>query len=96
MFKVSFYTPKNKESPISEFLDSSNEILRAKIVKQLKYIEEFGLTPAIPNLRKVIATPLWELRILGKDNVRIFCINLLGKKEIAIALNRYSGLTYDI
>lgn len=80
MYKVSFYTPKNKNSPISDFLDSCNENIRAKIGKQLKYAEEFGLTSAIPNLRKVMITPLWELRILGKDNIRIFCINLPGQE----------------
>ena len=80
MYKVSFYTPKNKNSPISDFLDSCNENLRAKIGQQLKYAEQFGLTTAIPNLKKVLTTPLWELRILGKDNVRIFCINLPGRE----------------
>ena len=80
MYKISFYTPKDKLSPISKFLDSCSDRLRAKIVKQLKYVEEFGLTPAIPNIKKIITTPLWELRILGKDNIRIFCIGLPGKE----------------
>jgi phage-related protein len=76
MYKVSFYTSKDKHSPIIEFLDECNDSLRAKILKQLKYIEEYGLTPAVPNLRKVANTRLWELRILGRDNTRIFCVNL--------------------
>ena len=83
MYRVSFYAPKDQKSPISEFLDSCSDISRAKILKQLKYVEEFGLTPAIPNLKKVISTPFWELRILGKDNIRIFCVNR-PEKEVKV------------
>ena len=80
MYKVTFYTEKDKRSPISDFLDSCGDISRAKILRQLKYIQEFGLTPKVPNLRKVTGTSLWELRILGKDNIRIFCVNQPGKE----------------
>lgn len=80
MYKVSFYTVKGDISPISDFLDSCSESLRAKILRQLKYVQEYGLTPAVPNLRKITNTSLWELRVLGRDNVRMFCINLPGKK----------------
>lgn len=74
MYKVNFYTPIDRKSPVKEFLDSSSPKLRAKIVRQLKYVKEFGLSPAIPNLKKITGTFLWELRILGKDNIRIVCI----------------------
>ncbi|MBL7159734.1 type II toxin-antitoxin system RelE/ParE family toxin [Candidatus Microgenomates bacterium] len=80
MYKISFYTPQNKVPPIKKFLDSCQPSLRSKILRQLKYVEEYGLSPAIPNIRKVIGAPLWELRILGRDNIRIICTSLLGKE----------------
>lgn len=80
MYKVSFYTPFGKISPIREYLDSVNESVRSKILKQFNYVQEYGLTPSIPNLRKIRNTSLWELRILGKDNIRIFCINFPNKE----------------
>jgi len=76
MYKVSFYTPPGKDSPIKKFLDSCQPSLKTKAIRQLKYVEEYGLNPAIPNIKKVTGTPLWELRILGKDNIRIFCATL--------------------
>jgi len=76
VFKVRLFTPKNKISPIKEFLDDCSPNLRTKILRQLKYVEEYGLNPAIPNIKKISGTSLWELRILGKDNVRIFCLSL--------------------
>jgi len=80
MYKVSFYAPLGKTSPIKEFLDSTMESVRSKILRQLKYVQEFGLTALVPNLRKITNTPLWELRILGKDNIRIFCASLPNKE----------------
>ena len=79
MYKVSFYSPPRKVSPIKKFLDSCQPSLRTKILRQLKYVEEFGLNPAIPNIKKIKGTSLWELRILGRDNIRIICVALSGK-----------------
>jgi phage-related protein len=76
MFIIVFYTPAGKTSPIIEYLNSCMPSLRTKILRQLKYVQEFGLNPAIPNIKKITSTSLWELRILGKDNVRIICIAL--------------------
>lgn len=80
MYKVSFYTSPERISPIKKFLDSCQPSLRTKILRQLKYVEEYGLNPAIPNIRKITKTPFWELRILGKDNIRIICTPLSGKE----------------
>ena len=83
MFNVAFYTPSGKASPIKKFLDSCPPKLRVKVLRQFQYVQEFGLSPAIPNLKKITKTSLWELRILGRDNVRIICAPL-PKKEVKI------------
>ena len=75
MYKVSFYAPLGKTSPIKKFLDSCQPSLRTKIIRQLKYLEEYGLNPAIPNIKKITNTSLWELRVLGRDNIRIICVS---------------------
>ena len=80
MYKVSFYTLKDKVSLIKEFLDTCQPSLRTKILRQLKYVEEYGLSPAIPNIKKITSTPLWELRILGRDKIRIICVSLPDKE----------------
>ena len=83
MYKVSFYTPIGKTSPIKKFLDSCQPNLRVKILRQLQYVQEYGLNPVIPNIKKIAKTSLWELRILGKDNVRIICTSLK-RQEVKI------------
>ena len=83
MYKVSFYAPLGKTSPIKKFLDSCQPSLRTKILRQLRYVEEYGLNPAIPNIKKITNTSLWELRILGRDNIRIICV-LQPEREVKV------------
>ena len=83
MYRVTFYTPQGKRSPIKEFLDSCQPSLRTKIIRQLKYVEEYGLNPAIPNIKKITGTSLWELRILGRDNIRIICVSQV-EREVKV------------
>ena len=80
MYKIRFYDPQSKISPIKKFLDTCQPSLRTKILRQLKYVEEYGLSPAIPNIRKITSSSLWELRILGRDNIRIICVSLPDKE----------------
>ena len=76
MHQVSFYTSANGTSPIKKFLDSCQLSLRIKILRQLKYVEEYGLNSAIPNIKKITGTRFWELRVLGRDNIRVICVSL--------------------
>jgi phage-related protein len=84
VFKTFFFAKHNKRSPIKTFLDKSDEGVRTKTLRQLKYVQEFGLTPAIRNIKKLKRTPLWELRILGKDNIRIICAALPNEKIVVL------------
>ena len=88
MFVVDFYSQDGKSTSVTKFLDSCDVKLRAKILRQLKYVECRGLNQAIPSLRKLTGTPLWELRILGKDSIRIICGNLKGKRVIVLDIFR--------
>jgi len=106
-YDVIFYS-NNLENPIIKFLDKCDDKLRSKVLRQIKYVNEFGLTAKVPNIKKVTGTSFWELRILGKDNIRIFCIGKekvvfvlhifvkkkqkTPRKEIAIALDRIKHL----
>ncbi|MBI2642123.1 MAG: type II toxin-antitoxin system RelE/ParE family toxin [Candidatus Wildermuthbacteria bacterium] len=72
--KIYYYTFSRKKNPIKEFLDSLEETQQVKILRLFEYIEEYGLQAVAPHLKKVVGTLLWEMRILGKDNIRIFYV----------------------
>lgn len=71
MTKVIYYTTASKENPTLEFIKSLNEKQQRKIIHILTTIETYGLVAAIPHIKKLIGTPLWEIRMLGQDNIRI-------------------------
>lgn len=89
-FEVLFYAIADGSSPISAFLDKLSDSARSKVTRQIRYMEEFGLTSAVPSLRKVSSYDFWEVRILGKDNIRMFCIQ---RKERVLVLHIFAKKT---
>jgi phage-related protein len=83
MTKVEFYTLTDGKSPVKDALEKLSDKQRTKILRQLKYLQEFGPSNAIPNNKKLTGTPLWELRVLGQDNLRIFYTQV-SKNAIAV------------
>ena len=71
MTKVIYYTTAGGENPTEKFLDSLSSVQKAKASRIIGYIEEYSLVVAIPHIKKLSGTPLWEIRILGQDNIRI-------------------------
>lgn len=68
---VYYYIAPSGDNPVSDFLDSLNERQQAKILRMIQYIKEYGLSSILPHTRKLTGIPLWEIRILGKDNIRV-------------------------
>src|SRR3989339_310214 len=71
---IHYYVTKTGKKGVQEFIDSLDKIQQAKIIRIINTIEIYGLRSVIPHLKKLVGTPLWEIRILGKDNIRIFYI----------------------
>lgn len=70
MHVVAYFTNVSGKSPIKSYIDGLGPKSRHKIFKQFTYLHQFGVTWAIPNTKK-LNNNIWELRILGKDNLRI-------------------------
>jgi hypothetical protein len=68
--KVDYYLLPNGRSPFAEFLDSLGVKQQTKILRLIMSIEEYGLISILPHTKKLTGCPLWEIRILGKDNLR--------------------------
>lgn len=74
MTTVIYYTTVQGENPISKFLDSLSGKQQAKILRIFRSIKDYGLQSVLPHVKKLTGTPLWEIRILGKDNLRIIYV----------------------
>lgn len=73
-YKVYFYILSSGRNPIKEFIDSLNKQAQAKIERIFQYVEVYGLLAVLPHVKKVTGTPFWEIRILGKNNIRILYV----------------------
>lgn len=71
---VLYYTTPDGKSPFVKFLDSLQMPAAAKVLRLISQIKEYGILSILPHTKKLIGTPLWEIRILGKDNIRVIYV----------------------
>lgn len=71
---VSYYITVRGRNPVYEFVNSLPHIHRAKLRRILTLAETYELNILRPYIRKLSGTELWEIRILGKHNIRVFYI----------------------
>ncbi len=78
-WKIQIYKSVSGGKPPEDFLNSLDEKARLKVSRTFELLEQFGLEGAYPHAKKITGTPLWELRILGADSIRIFYVTITGK-----------------
>lgn len=79
MTKIFYFVSLSGEKPVEKFINSLSEKQQTKILRDFKHIREHGLIKPIPDLKKLSGTPLWEIRILGKDSIRlIYAVVFMG------------------
>lgn len=84
---IYYFISKSGENPVQKFLDSLSEKQQVKVLRIVQYIKDYGLNAVIPHTKKLKGTPLWEIRILGKDNIRI--IYIVPLKETVLLLQGF-------
>lgn len=79
-WEIVYYISASGDMPVRDFLDAAGPTLKAKALRTLFHIEEYGLQGVIPHVKKLTGTPLWEIRILGGDSARILFVTQVGKR----------------
>lgn len=67
-----YYQDMRGKCDVKDFIHSLPEVPKDKVFRAIKPLTEFGLGSHLLNTKKLVGTPLWEVRVLGKDNIRIF------------------------
>lgn len=78
-WKIEYYKTTGKNSPVEEFVDRLEAKAQIKVSDTIDLLKEFGINLNLPHVKKVVGTPLWELRIVGQDSIRIFYITQTNK-----------------
>ena len=86
-WKVVYYVSPSGKNPVSKFIDSCIKPQQVKILRIFRHLEEYGPQTAISHIKKLSGTPFWEIRILGKDNIRI--IYAVEAKKTVILLHGF-------
>ena len=87
---IIFYTSSNGHKPVEAFLEKNSSV-KIKTLRILSNIKEYGLSSAIPHIKKLTGTPFWEIRILGKNNARILYVTQ--DKETIVLLHAFKKQT---
>jgi phage-related protein len=101
-YQLIFYSSVNSK-PIQDFIVSTEKVTQAKILKSLDLVEIYGVKAGMPHVKK-ITKDLFELRVRGKQEVRLLFVqkgkktcflhgflkktNKIPKNEIKTALKR--------
>src|SRR4029078_2895077 len=83
-WKIIYYEAESGHSPIRNFIKDLELKTRAKVSGLLDLLKEFGVNVGLPYAQKLSGTELWELRILGQDNIRIFYVAIIGRRFLLL------------
>ena len=78
-WKIELYESPSGETPVNDFILSLELKVQAKVRNAINLLKSFGVSVGSPHIKKLTGTELWELRILGSNNIRILYIALTGK-----------------
>lgn len=71
-WNIIYWESKRGASPVYEFIEKLEEKDQAKIYNSLELLEEYGLQISTSHSKKLKGFDVWELRILGSSNLRLF------------------------
>jgi len=78
-WNIVYYKSVSGEYPVYDFINKLEVKSRSKIINTIDLLEMYGIKLGTPHVKKVAGTGLWELRILGGDNIRILYIAITGR-----------------
>ncbi len=83
-WKVVLYKSPSGDYPVQQFIDSLEIKAQSKVRNTVKLLQEFDIRLGLPHVKKLTGTDLWELRILGSDNLRVLYVAVTGRTFVLL------------
>lgn len=83
-WKIIYYESSQGNSPVFEFIQNLDPKTKSKVIEIMDLLKQLGILMGSPHSKKVTGTPLWELRILGSDNLRIFYVAVVNRRFLLL------------
>ncbi|MFA5932571.1 MAG: type II toxin-antitoxin system RelE/ParE family toxin [Microgenomates group bacterium] len=79
-----YQAPQQSTPPVYDFINNLDANAKYKVINTINLLESYGIRLGPPHAKKLTGTDLWELRILGQDNIRILYIAISGKNFLLL------------
>lgn len=73
-WQIIYYETVQGNSPIYDFIEGLAPRVQAKIANTFSLLESYGTAVGSPHAKKLVGTPLWELRFLVKIILEFFML----------------------
>ncbi|MDO8618792.1 MAG: type II toxin-antitoxin system RelE/ParE family toxin [Candidatus Daviesbacteria bacterium] len=83
-WEIIYYETYLGNSPVFEFIQNLDPKTKSKVIEIMDLLKQHGILMGPPHSKKVTGTPLWELRILGGDNIRIFYVAVVNRRFLLL------------
>ncbi|MEK7472679.1 MAG: type II toxin-antitoxin system RelE/ParE family toxin [Patescibacteria group bacterium] len=71
MSKIYYYVSASKHDAVSKFIDSLEKTEKEKLFHTFEHFKKYGVISAVPHTKKLTGTKLWEIKLVGKNSVRV-------------------------
>jgi phage-related protein len=83
-WKILYYRSSNGRFPVFDFIEALSSKSKSKVINALDLLEEFGVRLRPPHIKKIEDSGIWELRVLGRGNIRIFYVAVVGRSFLLL------------
>jgi phage-related protein len=86
MHEIIYYEDDNGQSALIDFLRSIPVKDRAKVLREIDLLSEFGIKLTMPHVKKMVSQKdLWELRVkISTNNYRVFYFHYLNDSFVLL------------
>ena len=86
VWHIEIFRTSQGRSPVAEFMDGLPAALRAKLVRDIDLLEQFGLDLGGPYIKKIqgISEDIWELRTRRSSDLIRTLFSVIGERRILL------------
>ena len=83
-WELVFYETSSGRIPVREFIDSLPEYEAGRVSQALGVLAELGVELTMPRVRRLGGSPIWELRVRGRNQHRVLYVAVADQRMLLL------------
>jgi phage-related protein len=83
-WKLEHYESASGDQPVLDYIDALPMQEAARVTKELDLLAEFGTELRGPHVKRLQGSRLWELRVRGRNQYRVFYVAQSGRRFLLL------------